>query len=307
MIRRNVLIFHTGALGDFVLTWPLGLALGRIYAQSRVMYVTHPSKGAVAGRVLRLDWRDIGSGWHQLHTADPQLDEPQARLLAGAQLIVNFVAGANETWTDNLRRLSGGAPVVSLSPTPPEGWDEHATRYVLSQLSDQPILQSAMEQMLRSIAERGVGYPARKGDAIVIHPGSGSPRKCWPLERYTELIERLKSGGYVVRALLGEAEIDHWPAERIDALRRACPVSTPPSYVDLLDELAAAQTFVGNDSGPAHLAGAIGLPTVALFGSTLPDIWRPWGPKVTTVHNDPITELTVDAVYAAVTRGEGKR
>lgn len=45
---RNVLIFHAGALGDFVRSWPLGLALGRLYPQSRVIYITHRQKGQLA-------------------------------------------------------------------------------------------------------------------------------------------------------------------------------------------------------------------------------------------------------------------
>lgn len=300
MLRRNILIFHTGALGDFILTWPLGLALGRIYAQSRVMYVTHPSKGLLAERVLRLDWRDIEAAWHRLHASDPQLDEAQSRLLAGAHLIVNFVAGSDQAWTDNLRRLSDGARVLSLKPTPPAGWDVHATRHLLGQLEDEPVIHSAVEQMLRSVAERGVGYPAGKGGAIVVHPGSGSPRKCWALERYIELIGRLQSSGHTVRALLGEAELERWGAARIDQLRRVCDTRTPANYLELLEELAAARAFVGNDSGPGHLAAAIGLPTLALFGPTLPDVWRPWGPRVTTVHHDPLADLAVDAVHDAV-------
>lgn len=299
MLRRNVLIFHTGALGDFVLNWPLGLALGRIYAQSRVMYVTHPSKGALVERVLGLEWRDIQSQWHTLHTADPVLDEPQARLLTGAQLIVNFVAGPRETWAENLSKLSGGAPVLSLAPTPPPQWEEHATRYLLRQLEPHAILHSATEQMLRSVAERGVGSPATQGDAIVVHPGSGSASKCWPLARYIELIRRLQSAGHTVRALLGEVEIDRWPAERIDALRRVCEVRTPQTYLDLLNELTQASAFIGNDSGPGHLAGFIGLPTLVLFGPTLPDVWRPWGPRVTTIHNDPLDALAVEGVWTA--------
>lgn len=302
MLRRNVLIFHAGALGDFVLTWGLGLALGRIYAQSRVMYVTHPSKGMLVEQVLRLDWRDIETGWHRLHTSNPVLEESQARLLAGAQLIINFVAGPNEMWTDNLRSLSGEAPILSIAPTPAPQWDEHATRYLLKQLESHSILHSATEQMLRSIADRGVGYPAGKGDAILIHPGSGSPRKCWPLDHYVELIQRLQAAGYAVRVLLGEVEHDRWPADRIHALEQVCEVRTPQTYLELLDELAQGGAFIGNDSGPGHLAGVIGLPTLTLFGPTTPDVWRPWGPKVTTIHHDPLEELGVDEVYSAAVK-----
>ena len=74
--RRNVLIFHAGALGDFVLTWPLALALGRVYPQSRVYYVTHGSKAALAEKVLRVEGSDIEGGWSALHSPDAALSPP---------------------------------------------------------------------------------------------------------------------------------------------------------------------------------------------------------------------------------------
>ena len=52
MFARNILIFHSGALGDFVQTWPLGLALGRLYPQSRVIFVTQKQKGLLAEKAL---------------------------------------------------------------------------------------------------------------------------------------------------------------------------------------------------------------------------------------------------------------
>ena len=54
-LRRNILLFHQGALGDFVLTWPIALALARIHPQSRVFYVTHAQKGKLAEKVLGVE------------------------------------------------------------------------------------------------------------------------------------------------------------------------------------------------------------------------------------------------------------
>ena len=69
--RRNVLIFHSGALGDFILTWPLALALGRLFPQSRIYYVTHGQKGALAEKVLRVESVDAEAGWHPLFAEAP--------------------------------------------------------------------------------------------------------------------------------------------------------------------------------------------------------------------------------------------
>jgi ADP-heptose:LPS heptosyltransferase len=70
------------------------------------------------------------------------------------------------------------------------------------------------------------------------------------------------------------------------------------TYLELLDELYKAAIFIGNDSGPAHLAGIIGLPTIALFGPTNPANWKPLGPKVQTLHGD---DVQVEEVLKLVT------
>ena len=71
MLRRNVLILHAGALGDFIVAWPLILALGRLHPQSRIIVVTHASKGALAEAALRVESTDIEQGWHALFADNP--------------------------------------------------------------------------------------------------------------------------------------------------------------------------------------------------------------------------------------------
>src|SRR4051794_11915295 len=105
-LRRNILLFHSGALGDFLLTWPLALAIGRVMAQSRVFYVTSRQKGLLAEKVLRVESADAESGWHHLFSETPALPEPAARLLAGAQVIFNLVADADSVWTRNIAALA---------------------------------------------------------------------------------------------------------------------------------------------------------------------------------------------------------
>ncbi len=60
-------------------------------------------------------------------------------------------------------------------------------------------------------------------------------------------------------------------------------VVRPGTHLELASELAGGAAFVGNDSGPAHLAGLLGLPTVAVFGPTAPEVWAPCGPRAHAV------------------------
>jgi ADP-heptose:LPS heptosyltransferase len=114
------------------------------------------------------------------------------------------------------------------------------------------------------------------GDGFVaVHPGSGSPAKNWPFERFVDLARRLARGRAWLLAL-GPAE------ERLVAPPEALAAREWPVRV-LGAALARAGIFVGNDSGASHLAASAGAPTVALFGPTDPNVWSPEGPRVVPV------------------------
>jgi ADP-heptose:LPS heptosyltransferase len=299
-LRRNVLIFHLGALGDFIMTWPLAMAAGRLFAQSRVMYVSHAQKGALAERVLRVESVDVEQGWHQLFSENPQLPDRCIKLLEGAHSVFSFVASREEMWAQNVRRLAPQAELVCLrTKAPDEAPPIHVTEYVLMQLQSHPAMRAAMTQMLRSIRERGVsGVKASEGP-VLIHPGSGASRKCWPIERFLELAASLKRSGRAVRFVVGETELEQWSRDRVEQLRNAADVSQPATYLELYELTQSAGAFVGNDTGPTHLAGITGVKTIALFGSD-PARWSPIGPQVSIVRGEPIDAIAGEQVLAAI-------
>ena len=305
MLRRNVLILHAGALGDFVLAWPLVMALGRIHPQSRIIVVTHASKGSLVEAALRVESADIEHGWHSVYAeggASPT-DDRVTRLLAGAHSIYSFVSAPADAATDNLRRLAGGeAPVVPLAPRPPADFTRHATDYLADQLKPVPTVHAAVQQMIKSIATRGISAGRSALGDVVVHPGSGSPDKCWPLERFAKLIEKLRHKHRTLRVLLGEAELERFKPAEIATLESAgAEVRKPASYLALFNELRTASLFIGHDSGPSHLAGVMGVPTVAVFGPTDPAVWKPLGPHVSVVRGQPLDKLSVTDVYKTAT------
>ena len=283
-LRRNILIFHQAALGDFIMTWPLALGLGRVLAQSRLFYITSAQKGALAEQALRVESVDVESGWHQLYSTDPKLPEPAERLLRGAQWIINFVAGEHDLWTKNVHAFAPEAKLATLELKPPEDSKLHVTEFMLQQLAAQPVARAALEQMLKSIAARGLGVTAAAGGPVLIHPGAGSGAKCWPTDQFIELALRLRAVGRNTRFILGEVELDTWSNSSIERITRAGEVLTPASLVDLLELTRGAACFVGNDSGPGHLAAILGIPTVSIFGPRESRRWRPLGPNVQTIN-----------------------
>ena len=103
----------------------------------------------------------------------------------------------------------------------------------------------------------------------VLHPMASAPDKIWPQSHFLEIAD------HIDRTLRLEPVFIAGPGESLDAFRRYSCVEGA-SLEEVKSLLAGARLFVGNDSGPAHIAAAFGLPVVVLFGSSDPDIWRPW-------------------------------
>ena len=111
----------------------------------------------------------------------------------------------------------------------------------------------------------------------VIHPFASSPTKRWPMEHFRATAAAL---GIPVKWTAGPEE----------------PLAGAVRFEDLYELacwLAAARLYIGNDSGIAHLAAAVGTPVVAIFLSTDPRIWAPRGETVTVLEN-PTVEQVLD-------------
>jgi len=102
----------------------------------------------------------------------------------------------------------------------------------------------------------------------VIHPFAAMPEKTWPAERFVAVAGHLRDSGFDP-VFIGGPDDDFSPFQAFHS-ERGAPLSTVKSL------LAAAPLFVGNDSGPAHMAAAFGIPVVVIFGNSDPAIWGPW-------------------------------
>jgi ADP-heptose:LPS heptosyltransferase len=175
--------------------------------------------------------------------------------------------------------------VYQIFPRPEPGRKIHVSAHIVSVLaaldllprdagSTDPLVFPHMHMDLRSI-----DYEPHK---ICIHPGSGSPKKNWPLPNFIKICEVLKSNGKKPEFILGPAE-----GEFTNALRGSeWILHSISDLVELAALLKTAGGFIGNDSGVSHLAGFLGLPTVAVFGPSDPLRWRPAGRAVESVRAD---------------------
>lgn len=136
---------------------------------------------------------------------------------------------------------------------------------------------------------------ARPGPCAVIHPIASTPAKTWRAESFLEVARYLKSSGSDV-IFIGGADDDLSPFRTFRTLAGA-------PLAEIKSLLASASVFVGNDSGPAHMAAAFGIPSVVLFASSDPAIWGPWRtPSEVIAAPAGIAQVRVGQVLEALTR-----
>jgi ADP-heptose:LPS heptosyltransferase len=103
----------------------------------------------------------------------------------------------------------------------------------------------------------------------VIHPAATLPVKTWPAERFLEVAGFLKRSFELNVVFIGGPGEDLSPFGDWQTM--------PGAPLDEIKSLiAGASLFVGNDSGPAHMAAAFGIPVVVIFGPSDPVVWAPW-------------------------------
>jgi ADP-heptose:LPS heptosyltransferase len=112
-------------------------------------------------------------------------------------------------------------------------------------------------------------HPVARGNYAVLHPFASAPDKTWPAPHFIAVAEHLLRELGLDPVFIGAASDDLREFRRFRYLQGS-------SLESLKELLAGAALFVGNDSGPAHMAAAFGKPTVVLFGASDVDRWRPW-------------------------------
>jgi ADP-heptose:LPS heptosyltransferase len=125
-------------------------------------------------------------------------------------------------------------------------------------------------------SRENIPIPVRSGRGtreILVHTGAGQPVRVWPLERYRGIVERLRKSGYRVQVACDPDQRDWWLRAGEEK------VATPHTVTELLALLDRAAGFIGNDSGPGHLAAFSGVPTFTIFGPQLPEWFAPLHPR----------------------------
>lgn len=252
---RQLLFIHQGALGDQLLTLPL---IGRLKQDYQITY-------AARGLGLELMQQFIPMQCHSLDQSPKKLE-----------------ATFQKTWDSciSVGRLSW----LSIQT------QEH---HVLSTLVShpEPIWSIWGKQIVGEDLSPFYIPTYKKSDPqLILAPGSGSTQKNWPFNNYIELSQNLAEHMRIM-VLMGPTEIEQqldraWIEQGGKGTLLLCPNSQ-----QLLECYEQSTHFIGNDSGPAHLASVFNLKGGSIFLNSNPDIWAPYGEHLAVFTNPSLQQI----------------
>lgn len=272
-----------GALGDFVVTIPALRLLREHWPEAHIALAGN-SRAAELGRLAGLVdqvYSQHEGRWAQLFSG-ASLSSDFEGWLAGFELVVSFWPDPDGALARHFpiapgQHFCAGAAMPASAP---------AARHYCEAL--RPLGLAVDHADFRSRLDLGVS----RTQPVALHPGSGAPRKNWPLERWRELCHRIPGPPLIVG---GEADV-----QALEALRGCGSLFVGQPIIELAHALARSRLFIGHDSGVSHVAAAVGTPCVLLFGPTDPSMWAPPGDHVRVVRRaTDLSAISVDDVLAA--------
>ena len=295
--RGKILVIRGGAIGDFILTLPAIAALRNQFPEAHLEVLGYPHivQLAIAGnlvdRAQPIEAGPLAGFFARNGSLNPYLVE----YFAEFNLIVSYLFDPDEIFKTNVGRCTKAQFIVGPH-RPNEREPLHAARVYLKPLERLAIFDAD------PLPRLSISHQPAAINQLALHPGSGSEKKNWPEQNWAELIERLlrttKSSLLLVG---GEAE-----GERLQRLAAALPptrirVAQSLPLAELARLLQNCSGFIGHDSGISHLAAALGLPGVVLWGETREQIWRPPHERVRIVKSDSgLKGITVEQVAKGI-------
>ncbi|UCD71575.1 MAG: glycosyltransferase family 9 protein [Syntrophobacterales bacterium] len=288
----KILIVHQGGVGDFILCLPAFGSIRQHYPGSRIELMGYPRiLQLVEGRYYVDQGKSIDQvGLGPFYLEDGKLGGRVFGYFADFDLAFLFFHDRNIIFSDNVRR-TGIKRVFTISPFPEKGRRVHVIDHMLSFLSwmgippGESIPRIFLLEEDRWFAEvwlrqRGAFDGMRKG-LVAFHPGSGSQKKLWPIENFLDLAERITRDLRLNTILLSGPAEREYLGSGLERMRAIIPIwAEDLPLIHVASILDKCRYYIGNDSGITHLAAAVGIPTIALFGPTDPEIWGPRGERV---------------------------
>jgi ADP-heptose:LPS heptosyltransferase len=277
MAPHKLLIIHQGALGDVVAIFPVIIRLKRYFDGIDVL-----CQGQLGKLAKALGLTDNGFPLEGAWVASLFTDQPDQKvkslLRPYAKVVLFSLSGELER---SLNQITQNR-CIRFAPKPPNDTPTHVTAYAVQNLvqcgllSAQDLNENDLSMPTRWLEKRNLPTDRHK---ILIHPGSGSRRKRWPLSQFIQLEALFIASGFNTEFILGPAEEDLLTT----LAKKDRKIHMPGDLLELAMRYKTAGGYIGNDSGASHLAAFMALPTVVIFGPADPRRWKPNGPFVEIV------------------------
>ena len=281
----RITLVHAGAFGDTVLLAPLLRSLRQRWSGATRTVVTRWEFGQM---LLRLDLAEncadanspLHSRWfapitvatNRVLSPPGRIPETVAPAWADCDLLISAVSNGHDVWAGNAHHFSTAGEILFFQPRPPPDFSHSVPEFHRQQLASLALPLSHMPP-----------FHCHATGPIIIASGAGGRGKCRPLDEFIALGRLLGKKGRNVRFLLGPTELERFSVSHMQAIGREFPIDKCEELMRLMDLLQSAGGFIGNDSGPGHLAAAMGLPTLVFFSGGNPAQWAPIGPRVQAV------------------------
>ena len=282
---NRILVIRGGAIGDLILTLPALKALRDAYPHAHIEILGYKHIAVLAeNRFYAQAVRSIEYGpLSTFFAKNAELPSELSTYFANFDLIVSYLYDPDGIFESNLRRC--GVELLIRGPAKIDK-SEHAARQLARPMQELGLAVADLAaKVYPSTEDRQRGQEFLRDlprPSVVFHPGSGSKKKNWPLENWTNIgncllgLDDFQGSPIIVS---GEADEDQvrslraiWKNERIQFARNF-PL---PDLVAVFENAI----FVGHDSGISQLAAAAGANCILLFGPSDPEVWAPKNEKV---------------------------
>ena len=297
-------LLHGGALGDCVLALHFADIVKRLLAADRVVVA---ARSSVVHWARRVGWIDEAitldaSRSRGRVAAENGRAAARKELDTEFDVVVSMVGLPKPELLEQLG-IRSNARVVTIDPreeSPGAGGGRHimaqwigrfeescaAQGFAGEMLTNRPLFDPTSSAFRPDRAYRATGRAALARELqvddgrliVIVHPGSGSARKCPPIEVMESLVDELVEGAKAnVAWMIGPDEWERHGETFHQRLSRRAPVLWREDVENAADLVAGADVYIGMDSGMTHVAAVCSRRTVAIFGPTDPAVWRPIG------------------------------
>ena len=286
------LIVRLGSLGDVVHAIPSAAALRHTFPSARIDWMVDARYAELLGlvesvdTVIPIDPRALGRPGERAAMLRTIGDARRTRYDAVIDLqgllksaLLSRAAGGARTIGFPRAHLREPAARLLYTHAPDPGTSVHVIHKNLALLASVGVTDRRVHfpiNIPRAGAVQGIAEKFGGRGFAIINPGAAWPNKRWPADRFGAIAATMLRDLGLLSVVLWGPDEESLASQVVAASSGAAEIAPPTTITDLVALTRAARLMVSGDTGPLHVAGAMGTPIVALFGPTYPQRNGPW-------------------------------